>query len=385
MILAIGMIPVAHAQEVLVNGDAESTPVVIALGPWVPAGTNLGDNTAAGGGAWYLPSVNDYYPTGAMHGGFFFSVGDQLIAGNAAQLIQSSPDISALTSTDGSFTFTAYMATHGNSGINSDIAAIHIKYQNAIHDVISSWDTTFQPTAANDSLWHAVSHSQNFLGTDGIHYVEISLEGVNDDFAIEPVHVFFDFVSMTAGPLLPINLLDFRARQTPENTVALDWETSQEQNSSYTEIQRGYTGKDFVTIGRVKAAGNSNLTKSYSFVDDAPLPGNAFYRLRFVDLDGSFKFSKVLVMNSAIAAKAVQVLKNPFHDHLSVRVGSTGSDQLNLTLTDLQGRIYMRRVYSTQAGNNFIDLYPSGSMAGGIYLLNVRGAAVNQTIKVLKY
>ncbi|WP_299761158.1 T9SS type A sorting domain-containing protein [uncultured Pontibacter sp.] len=106
------------------------------------------------------------------------------------------------------------------------------------------------------------------------------------------------FVDESPVPL-PITLASFGARQNRQN-ILLDWVTATEENSSHFEVQVSQDGKTFSSIGNVAAAGNSNFMLNYSFKFS---PGNArshYFRLKQVDLDGTFEYSKVVTAAVAL-------------------------------------------------------------------------------------
>jgi hypothetical protein len=81
--------------------------------------------------------------------------------------------------------------------------------------------------------------------------------------------------------------------------------------------------------------------------------------------------------------EGIGVYGNPFHDQLGVRIPAQSTERLVLSLFDQTGRVCLRQNYTTQKGDNLINLYPQG-LAAGVYLLQVRGDRTNQTIRVLK-
>ncbi len=86
--------------------------------------------------------------------------------------------------------------------------------------------------------------------------------------------------------LLPIELLSFSADNVEEGIV-LKWITASETNNQNFTCERSSTGIDFFPIGNVKGAGSSTELNEYSFTDNMPLEGRAYYRLRQTDYDGA--------------------------------------------------------------------------------------------------
>ncbi|HEY4287164.1 MAG TPA: T9SS type A sorting domain-containing protein [Puia sp.] len=394
--------PVLRAQtlgtNIIANGDAEN--IILGSGPGVPARlaswidmSDLSypiDPTGATGGVWFLPN-NSTYPVpshGAnqAHGGsYFFNAGinSNPGSGETAQL-QQNIDLTALhlDNTDLSFSFIGYVATDGNLPCcDGDLVNIRIEYL-AGTDVKYFYDPQYKAANSADVGWNSLIDIENIMASDGIDNINIILQAENDN-STSTIQAYYDDISLIATTPLPVTLVDFHALQQPDHTVALQWETAQEQNSRITEVQRSADGRTFATIGQVAAAGNSSLPKYYEFTDKSPLSGRGYYRLKMIDLDGSFKYSKVLLVSTGVTGTAIKVYSNPFHDQLGVMIPSTTSEKLVLSLFDQTGKMCMRQNYTTQKGDNFVNLYPGG-MAAGVYLLHIQGAQTNQTIRVLK-
>jgi hypothetical protein len=402
MILCIILGHVLRAQtlgsNIIVNGDAETiVPGASAGNPatlfkW----TDLSDlsypvdQTGATGGVWFLPN-NSTYPNpshGAneAHGGsFFFNAGinSNPGAGETASLLQNI-DLTALQldNMDITFSFSGWVATDGKYVCcDGDLVNIKIEYRNG-PTVVYTYDPQWKAANQTDVGWNNLTDTKNILASDHIDNINVTLEAQNDN-SVTTIQAYYDDLSLIATLPLPVTLLDFHALQQPDHTVALEWETAQEQNSKYMEVQRSPDGKAFVSIGQVTAAGNSSIPKGYTFADKSPLSGKGFYRLKLVDLDGSYKYSKILQIASGIAGTAIKVYSNPFHDQLGVRIPATAPEKLVLSLLDQTGKVCLRQNYTTQTGNNFVNLYPSG-MAAGVYLLHIQGARTDETIRVLK-
>lgn len=111
------------------------------------------------------------------------------------------------------------------------------------------------------------------------------------DFAqADTVWAYFVDVSV-----LPVELLDFRG-QPKDGDVLLDWTTESEINSQHFEVQRSIGDAGFYHIGTVQGAGNSVSTLQYQFTDHEPAIGTNYYRLKLVDLDGSYEYSNTIAV-----------------------------------------------------------------------------------------
>jgi hypothetical protein len=396
----IGMAPV-QAQlgtNLIVNGDAETVPV--SGGAWIAGGTNMGQQAGfLHQGLWYLPDTASYpspLPGGGMRGAhsgsFFFSAGTQNHSGEPAATLVQSINVSSIIGTSNiTFSFGGFVSTDGGdvATVGSDIVEITLRYKDAGGVAKYTWDTAWVAENINDYAWHNLTNSHDVVPSDGVETIEITLSAEQANTFEQNINggieVYYDDLSLVANvTVLPITLLNFTAAQRADHTVGLQWQTGQEQNSHYIDVQRSGDGQGFASIGQVPAAGTSQLVKSYSFADASPLPGNNFYRLKLVDLDGAFKYSKVLEIRPAISGKTIEVFSNPFHDQIGMRIAAAVPDRLVLSLMDATGRTCLRQSVNTQSGNNFINLYPSAGMASGVYFLHIQGSHTDQTIRVLK-
>ncbi|MEM6298583.1 MAG: hypothetical protein AAF740_07845, partial [Bacteroidota bacterium] len=91
---------------------------------------------------------------------------------------------------------------------------------------------------------------------------------------------------------LPVELLFFTAEAQQETTL-LEWATTNETNNAYFGVERSTDGKYFKEVGYVEGHGTSRETQTYCWEDTQPVHGDAYYRLRQVDFDGTENFSKV--------------------------------------------------------------------------------------------
>jgi hypothetical protein len=182
---------------------------------------------------------------------------------------------------------------------------------------------------------------------------------------------------------LPVDLVQFLATKNPDASVKLSWSTAQEINSSSFEVERSADQGSWDKIGSVAAKGYSSITTDYSFTDRFPLSGNGYYRLKMIDLDGKFKYSNTLVVNSDKDSRPLVIYSNPFSDQIRMKVSVSKAQNLFLTVSDMLGKTYLKQSYNAQAGENLINMVPSGA-ASGIYILHIQGSTYEQTVKLVK-
>lgn len=110
---------------------------------------------------------------------------------------------------------------------------------------------------------------------------------------------------------LPIDLAYFKAKRKACK-VALNWETASETNNSHFEIEHSMNVVDFSLIKTIEAVGNSTIQQPYSAEHQSPQKGVNYYRLKQVDIDGSFSYSKLQAVNlSDCFSEEMIVYPNP--------------------------------------------------------------------------
>lgn len=115
---------------------------------------------------------------------------------------------------------------------------------------------------------------------------------------------------------LPVTLIDFNALKE-EESVQLTWSTSSESNSENFEIERSTEGKIWKKIGVVNASGESGEIVSYSFIDNAPANGENLYRLKSVDFDKTYAYSRIISMMFETES-FFTIYPNPASEKLSI-------------------------------------------------------------------
>ncbi|MEO5649223.1 MAG: T9SS type A sorting domain-containing protein [Ginsengibacter sp.] len=196
--------------------------------------------------------------------------------------------------------------------------------------------------------------------------------GCGNDFAM-------DDVSLTLCPeggVAPVTFINVTA-QNKGNGVNIDWSTSQEINNSYFEVQRSADGSsNWNKVATVNGAGNSQVVKNYSVYDATPYQGVNFYRIRQVDVDGKFEYSKTVSTKLSVAnAVTASVLINPFYSALSLNFSSATRQMVSVRLIDITGRQVASEKWTIEAGNSRKDLTNISGLQQGMYILSVTNNA----------
>lgn len=111
--------------------------------------------------------------------------------------------------------------------------------------------------------------------------------------------------------ILPVELLFFEA-EVKEEGIELRWATSSEKNFDFFNVERSVDALEFYPIGApIQGAGNSTSRINYSFLDDNPLNGRSYYRLKATDFDGTVEYHKIVRVDYSDLQTFLKVFPNP--------------------------------------------------------------------------
>jgi hypothetical protein len=199
------------------------------------------------------------------------------------------------------------------------------------------------------------------------------------------------FVSGSSIIPLPLTLTDFTGRAMTAGNL-LSWTTAMEENTAYFAVQRvaadgsAAGGSGFQTLAKVPAAGNSNLTLQYSYMDT--LTGAAHpaysYRLQMTDLDGKYTYSNIVTLQPLVSALAVRISPNPFVRPESLVVSTPAAGSAVLAVTDVNGRKLAEKALVLQQGDNSLDPSLISNLHPGLYFIHVSMGTQQQTIRFVR-
>lgn len=181
---------------------------------------------------------------------------------------------------------------------------------------------------------------------------------------------------------VPVDLTEFKGTLQNNKTALLEWTTSAEYNSKHFELERSFDGTNYRRIATIAAAGTSNSTLHYSYIDREPLTEKNYYRLKSVDQDNDSRLSNIVLLKLAGVGQDMQVLGNPFKNNmLVIRFVRSPEAKGELRLQDMSGRLLARRTIAP--GEQQIT-FNIPSAAAGTYILQAIINGKAYTAKVLK-
>jgi hypothetical protein len=166
----------------------------------------------------------------------------------------------------------------------------------------------------------------------------------------------------SASAPLPITLISFKANITESQQTVLKWATASEKDNDYFEIERSKNALDFESVGKIKGKGTIDLRNDYTFTDESPLKGINYYRLKQVDFDGQYSYTRA---ESVIrdGDGSISLYPNPTANILKINFEDTEQIE-NTTIYNLMGR-----AVKTISGNQ--GKYEISELPQGKYILQI--------------
>ncbi|CAN5174593.1 hypothetical protein BH11BAC6_BH11BAC6_08210 [soil metagenome] len=189
--------------------------------------------------------------------------------------------------------------------------------------------------------------------------------------------------SLTTAGVLAIKLANFTLKAEGKQ-VKIQWSTASEQNNDHFDIERSNDGRTWKTIATVKGNGSTNQTNTYQATDNMPLKGINYYHIKQYDINGKTTVSdvrsiKMFVENNSL----LSVYPNPSKGAINFRVQDYSGNNVTATLTNSNGKIIHSETIKEIQANATYTLNVKQQPAPGIYILQLKGEGLQQTIKVV--
>ncbi|MCF8411832.1 MAG: T9SS type A sorting domain-containing protein, partial [Melioribacteraceae bacterium] len=174
---------------------------------------------------------------------------------------------------------------------------------------------------------------------------------------------------------LPVELSTFTASVNGQS-VSLNWETATELNNYGFEVERANvidastsSASLWEKIGFVEGYGTVNSPKSYSFVDASPVAGMIQYRLKQIDFDGKFEYSKVVEVEFTTPAEfeLAQNYPNPFNPTTNIKFTLPEAAQVRLSVFNMLGEeVGLLANQQMESGIHTVE-FDASNLSTGIY------------------
>ena len=377
---------------------------------------NVSGNGAVGGLFGYINnashgvsvSVNQCYSTGDVTG-TSESIGGFMGFGKAIDIINcySRGDVDA-TNASGVGGLVGYLTgpcsiinsfSAGSVAGNSNVGGLlGYDYRGTITYTDSFWDLTLGPATSLGGTGKTTAQMKNVdtftdQATTGLTTAWDFETNPNDDAAndniwdIDPAGIINDgypFLSYQNGTdvALPVELTSFEGYATEEG-VLLEWETATEINNFGFNVELRMENGEWEVRGFVQGHGTTNSPKHYEFTD-SELPNSeiASYRLKQIDNDGTFTYSKTIEVDLTTITSVEeeemptvyslsQNYPNPFNPTTTIKFGLPEQGFVNLLVYNILGQEVVNLLNKELSAGYHEVNFSMNNIASGMYIYRI--------------
>ena len=181
------------------------------------------------------------------------------------------------------------------------------------------------------------------------------------------------------GPILPVDLLSLNVYQNDKN-VMLKWITATEKELNSFEIETSKDGIRFEKIGTVKAVGNSSNANNYSFSDNGGITNVKYYRLKQIDNNGKYSYSKIVSIHQNYKIDELGIFPNPVSNLLILQAKGINKTSLDIELINTNGQIVKRQQFMQGSTICYME---TADLTNGIYFVAVSDGITKKTYKIV--
>jgi hypothetical protein len=184
------------------------------------------------------------------------------------------------------------------------------------------------------------------------------------------------------GVILPLKLIDFSGHLEGKNGI-LSWKTSDEIKISHFELEKSKDGINYYTITKVDA--QNKQENEYSYFDDETIIGNNYYRLKIVDIDGKYTYSRLVHLSFKLGKNVINsIFPNPVKDRIQVEFEFIKEQILPYSIYDVNGIVVSKGTFAGHTGINYSSINTE-TFASGVYFLRLEGQTSMDLKRFVKF
>lgn len=236
-------------------------------------------------------------------------------------------------------------------------------------------------TSTTDRAWTVTTDPQVQIVTPTVGTYGAYTTFEYDGFTGFSGYALGDIVTPDIG--LPVELIYFNAK-CKDDAVTVKWTTASEENSAYFELERSSDAIHFTTLTQIATVQKSNQIKNYEFIDEYPLNGINYYRLKQQDIGNSAPvYSNIIqtACNNDIQNET-QIFYTPSNG-IVVNIHSSIAKEVLLSVYEISGKLVFNETKMVDAGSSFFSLNFRNKLADGIYVVRMIDGAEILSKKIL--
>jgi len=213
-----------------------------------------------------------------------------------------------------------------------------------------------------------------------------SISAENNYLTCEGQTSFSDWI-MDADGATPVELTSFTAASTGLASIELNWTTATEVDNYGFDVESKRASTDeWITLSFVEGHGNSYSPKEYSFIDSDKLTKTVKYRLKQIDIDGAFEYSKIIKVEMDLPTefKLNQNYPNPFNPSTTISYGLPFDSKVKVEIFDILGQRVDIIANGVESSGVHSTLWDAVHLASGIYIIRINATSISSKVSFTK-
>jgi photosystem II stability/assembly factor-like uncharacterized protein len=260
----------------------------------------------------------------------------------------------------------------------------------------NTWNQQVQPMRSyqfitEDNGWY-VNNNEIYHSTNGGYNWEIQNSNTNSNL----YHIFLldnnngwavgtnGTILYTPNGGLPVELVSFSI-ELQDNEIVLNWITATETNNLGFEIERKRNDAPWGDLAFVKGNGTTTETQNYSFMDENIKAGKYKYRLKQIDYDGSFEYSKIVEVEVGFPTEfsLEQNYPNPFNPKTKIKYQISKLSFVKIQIYDVLGNEIATLVNEEKPAGSYEAEFNPANLPSGIYFYRIQAGSYSETRKMV--
>lgn len=367
--------------------------------------------TTDGGTTWTRVPLANFPPADSANGEFGAAAGIDIFGStvwfNTYSGVAGTPDrVYKSTDMGLNWTVSSFNPVGGTSGSN------YVAFSDANNGVVVALDGSLATTTDGGATWAVVSGTafrfatnvplfNGFIAVGSAGVISASSDGgatwtpmtsgtTNTLYVVEAT-TNNAWAAGNSGTILklsgnpvPVELTSFAASVVGKN-VTLNWATATETNNRGFEVQRRSSTGDFIAMAFVEGHGTTQQVQAYTYSDKNVESGKYSYRLKQVDLNGSFKYSNLVEVDVKVPNKfeLSQNYPNPFNPTTTISYEIAKETIVSLKVYDVIGNEIATLVNETKPAGSYQVVFDAANLSNGVYFYKIQAGNFTATKKLI--
>jgi hypothetical protein len=272
--------------------------------------------------------------------------------------------------------YVTQVSAYNNSGANATLIAWLDYNGNGVFDASEANTPITVPSSASaQNFWLAWTATPNTFVNGQYTYLRVRITSASAGMTTSHPTGYFtngeveDYRVLVDNFPLATKLLSFDAKRQ-DKTVKLNWKSSEETGTFAYVVERSRDNNNWESLDSV-AARNENGVFNYELLDQHPLPGQSFYRIRLVLATSMNQFSAVKSVSFMVDPAQISIAPNPAKESTMISFTSLVAGEMEIRLLNIQGRTLHTEKRTLTAGPNQIKLSIPESVSSGTYMIRL--------------